>query len=233
MYLAVGVAGALIIATPSIPAGADNWSLGSAAHADASAVVATRALATTEVPRTFESAVVPIGGSHGRLTSAYGYRLSSRSRRRRFHAGVDFDAPRGVRVQNVRAGVVEAVPRNRERHTGYDGYGNAVVVRHDDEGVWVLYAHLQTVAVRPGDRVEAGQLLGTSGRTSNRKFPHLGPHLHLEVRVATPEGETPFPGVYRRYNVNPRCWFARHGLYYDAHGELGPKANAPLARCRQ
>ncbi|MBC7171947.1 MAG: M23 family metallopeptidase [Polyangiaceae bacterium] len=174
-------------------------------------------------------ALMPV---RGRLTSGYGVRMSRRSERRRFHAGVDFEAKRGVPVRSVRGGIVEAVPRNRERGTGFGGYGNAVIVRHEDEGVWVLYAHLDSTNVRPGDEVAPGQVIGRAGRTSNRRFRSMAPHLHLEVRVATPEGASPFPGSYRRYNVDPRCWFARHGLYYGSEGE--PEAHpVPLpARCR-
>ncbi len=229
LYVAAVVVGATVAAMPVPSAGARHET--PVRRASARAPVVTSA--HREAPLGIADAVVPIDAPHGRLSSAYGYRMSNRSRRRRFHAGVDFEAPRGARVHSVRAGRVEAVPRNRERRTGFDGYGNAVIVRHDDDGVWVLYAHLESVAVRPGDRVGAGTLLGTAGRTSNRKFPSMAPHLHLEVRVATPEGTSPFPGQYRRHNVNPRCWLARHGLYYTASGELGARAEAPLGRCRR
>lgn len=238
IYVALALAVVLAAALPALPAGADHGIPEPVVQSERSALVATSSLVAqpalgAKALASAVSAVVPIEAPHGRLTSTYGFRRSKRNGRRRFHAGVDFEAPKGVPVKSVRPGVVEAVPLNRERNTPYAGYGNAVVVRHEDEGVWVLYAHLQSVAVRPGDRVAAGQLLGTTGRTTNRKFPQMGPHLHLEVRVATPEGDSPFPGHYRRYNVNPRCWLLRHGLYRGEDGEPGPRSSAPLSRCEQ
>jgi murein DD-endopeptidase MepM/ murein hydrolase activator NlpD len=175
--------------------------------------------------------VAPVAAPHGRLASDYGYRMSPRSRRRKFHAGVDFEAPRGVAVRSVGAGYVEAVPLNRERDSGFGGYGNAVVVRHPDDGVWVLYAHLDSTSVRAGDRVTAGQLLGRVGRTSNRRFPSMAPHLHMEVRHATEEGLSPFPGRYRRDNLNPACWLASRGLHYDRRGALASPSEAAPLRC--
>ncbi len=177
-------------------------------------------------------AVPPVLAPHGRVSSRYGYRWRARQHQRRFHAGMDFVAPRGVPVRSARPGRVEVVARDRERGTGFGGYGNAVVVRHADEGVWVLYAHLSSVRVRPGQWLRAGELLGRAGRTSNRKFPNMPPHLHLEVRVARPDGSSPFPGHYRRFNRNPRCWFARHGVYYDVDGELASRPSAIHRRCR-
>ncbi|MGW9552685.1 M23 family metallopeptidase [Citricoccus zhacaiensis] len=59
--------------------------------------------------------------------------------------------------------------------------GNRVIVRHDD-GTYAAYAHLRngSAAVRPGDRVDAGQLLGQVGNTGNTSEPHL--HVQLMDR---------------------------------------------------
>ena len=48
---------------------------------------------------------------------------------------------------------------------------------------WILYyAHLETVAVRPGDRVAAGQVVGLVGRTGKNALPHRSPtHLHFSA----------------------------------------------------
>jgi murein DD-endopeptidase MepM/ murein hydrolase activator NlpD len=179
-----------------------------------------------------EPAVPPVLAPYGRVSSRYGYRWRARQHRRRYHAGMDFVAPLGVMVRSVRPGRVEVVARDGERGTGFGGYGNAVVVRHADEGVWVMYAHLSSVRVRAGQWLRAGEALGRAGRTSNRRFPNMPPHLHFEVRVARPDGSSPFPARYRRFNRNPRCWFAEHGLYYDQSGELAPEPSAIHRRCK-
>jgi hypothetical protein len=59
--------------------------------------------------------------------------------------------------------------------------GNFAVVEYDrsDGAKWrVSYCHLDSVAVRQGDVVNAGQKLGVSGNTGNS----TGPHLHLTVK---------------------------------------------------
>ena len=60
---------------------------------------------------------------------------------------------------------------------GIRGYGLTVTVRHG-RGLATLYAHADSLDVRPGDAVTAGQRLGSVGATGNAS----GPHLHFEVR---------------------------------------------------
>lgn len=58
-------------------------------------------------------------------------------------------------------------------------YGNTVIVDHG-LGLQTLYAHLSTVAVKPGDKIARGQELGRTGTTGLA----LGDHLHFEVLVS-------------------------------------------------
>lgn len=58
------------------------------------------------------------------------------------------------------------------------GYGKWVVVDHGD-GETSLYAHLSAVAVKVGQNVDQGSLIGSLGDTGNT----TGPHLHFEERV--------------------------------------------------
>jgi murein DD-endopeptidase MepM/ murein hydrolase activator NlpD len=87
------------------------------------------------------------------------------------HSGLDISGDRGQPVFATAGGVVE--------FTGWNGdYGNMVTVNHSF-GLVTRYAHLATMFVRPGDRVERGQTIGqigTTGRTT-------GPHLHYELLV--------------------------------------------------
>ena len=83
-------------------------------------------------------------------------------------------------VVEVRDGMPEETPFQPPVavHHPDDYAGNRVVVQIHP-GVWALYAHLQTgsVAVRVGDRIIAGQLLGRLGNSGNTS----GPHLHFQL----------------------------------------------------
>ena len=60
---------------------------------------------------------------------------------------------------------------------GYEGYGKIIVL--DLPGPYTaLYAHLANVAVRDGDHVREGELIGQAGCTGSCS----GTHLHFEVR---------------------------------------------------
>ncbi len=90
----------------------------------------------------------------------------------RFHAGLDLLAPLGTEVGAAAAGRVTYAGRLA------GGWGNLVVVAHVD-GVRTMYAHLSSVAVRVGERVSGGTVVGAVGATGDA----TGPHLHFEVRV--------------------------------------------------
>jgi murein DD-endopeptidase MepM/ murein hydrolase activator NlpD len=57
-------------------------------------------------------------------------------------------------------------------------YGNTVILDHG-LGLMTLYGHLSSIGVKPGDAVEKGQELGSSGSTGLA----VGDHLHYEVLV--------------------------------------------------
>ena len=73
------------------------------------------------------------------------------------------------------------VDRNQRRST-FDGggYGNYVIIQETSTGKCFLYAHLKanTITVKKGDSVSAGQVIGTMG--SSGDSGHM--HLHFEVR---------------------------------------------------
>lgn len=89
--------------------------------------------------------------------------------------GVDLALYRGAPVFSSAGGQVIVA-----RASGYNGgYGKYVVVAHSN-GTQTLYGHLDSVAVKEGDVMASGQLLGTVGSTGRS----TGPHLHFEVRGA-------------------------------------------------
>ncbi|KAA2285187.1 M23 family metallopeptidase [Arenimonas fontis] len=98
---------------------------------------------------------------------------------------VDLEVAEGTAVLAARGGVVmEAVGGFREggADPGLADRANLVRVLHED-GSMALYAHLREggVAVRPGQQVHLGQVLGYTGNTGFSS----GPHLHFAVQVNT------------------------------------------------
>jgi murein DD-endopeptidase MepM/ murein hydrolase activator NlpD len=125
--------------------------------------------------------VYPLMGP--RLTSDFGLRSHPIRKISRHHDGVDLAAPEGAQVRSIQSGlVVFADP--------HGGYGNLIVVQHSG-GVTSHYGHCKTINVKTGQRVRAGQLLGTVGSTGRV----TGPHLHFEIRrngkVLDPEAILP------------------------------------------
>ena len=148
--------------------------------------------------------------------SSYGYRVSPRTGRRTFHAGLDFLAPRGTPVRAALGGVVERVTRDHRGRTRFGGYGNAVVIRHAGGQLWTFYAHLDSVSVTVGEVLQTGALIGEVGNSTNHRFGGMPTHLHLEVRRARQGGRSPFPGPYRRFNLDPRAWLEVIGVSYGS-----------------
>ncbi|MEN9538282.1 MAG: hypothetical protein RLZZ126_517 [Pseudomonadota bacterium] len=106
-----------------------------------------------------------------RVTSGFGMRTHPIARDWRAHKGVDYAAPTGTPIRSVANGVVAFAGVQR-------GYGNVVEVDHG-KGKTTLYAHMNRIDVRKGDKISQGQHVGTVGRTGWS----TGPHLHFEFRV--------------------------------------------------
>jgi murein DD-endopeptidase MepM/ murein hydrolase activator NlpD len=135
----------------------------------------------------------PISGAFGEVSSSWP----------RGHAGVDFNGETGDPVFAATDGRVQYAEFN------YGGYGNLIMIMRSD-GTQTRYAHLDKIKVTKGDRVSAGQFIGTIGNTGDSS----GSHLHFEVRVGkalTPTNPAglwtgPRPGV----PAKPPAWACRN-----------------------
>ena len=87
----------------------------------------------------------------------------------RRHEGVDITAPRGTPVYATADGVIS-------RKQAQSGYGTSIIIEHG-YSYETLYAHLSRRAVKPGQKVKRGELIGYVGNTGFS----LGSHLHYEV----------------------------------------------------
>jgi murein DD-endopeptidase MepM/ murein hydrolase activator NlpD len=102
------------------------------------------------------------------------------------HSGVDLAAAIGSPVMAVADGTIA--------FSGVQGdFGNLVVINHA-KGYQTRYAQLSTLKVRHGQKVQAGETIGTVGRTGRSNVQD--PHLYFEVRSNTKLGwvaEDPLP----------------------------------------
>ena len=119
-----------------------------------------------------------------------------RSDGHQFHEGLDIRClrrdRRGEPTDPVSA-TTDATVAYINTHPGLSSYGNYVVLRHAIEGleVYSLYAHLSAVrdGLKAGDRVRAGEVIATMGRTSNTR-QRITPdraHCHFELDLVASE----------------------------------------------
>ncbi|WP_459794289.1 M23 family metallopeptidase [Arthrobacter sp. AD-310] len=120
-------------------------------------------------------------------SSPFGFRISPLSGKAGdFHLGQDYAAACGTTVHAADAGVVRAA--------GWHlwGGGNRVEIDHGN-GLITTYNHLDSIAVRSGDQVHAGQTIARVGSTGWS----TGCHLHFETilngRHTSPLGWTLIP----------------------------------------
>jgi murein DD-endopeptidase MepM/ murein hydrolase activator NlpD len=149
--------------------------------------------------------------AQGKLTSGYLVRRSDTH----LHRGVDIWAAEGTPLRSVNEGTVYGIYPDGVR----SGYGNSILIAHPD-GMYSFYAHLQGFAVREGQSVRRGQVIGTVGRTQARKGgvtsrPTMAPHVHMEVHteIRDWEGRRGYPQISENTpdRIDPVEYMARVG----------------------
>jgi len=115
------------------------------------------------------AATPSIWPAHGWLTGTFGGRSDPFTGEPGFHQGLDISTEKGQPVYATADGTVESAS-----YTG--DYGNLIVVVHGF-GLKTRYGHLSAFNVKPGQRINRGDVIGYVGSTGRA----TGAHLHYEI----------------------------------------------------
>ena len=131
----------------------------------------------------------PLPTGVGFLTSVFGSRPDpfggTDAGPRESHSGVDFASAPGTPIIATAAGrVMRAVESTNQ------GFGKHVRLHHGF-GYTSLYAHCRELAVKEGDYVTRGQVIGYLGRTGRA----TGNHVHYEVEFGADPSIDPMPYI--------------------------------------
>jgi murein DD-endopeptidase MepM/ murein hydrolase activator NlpD len=122
-----------------------------------------------------------IFGKYKPLASIFKGKRRKASGRRYYHQGLDVLCPRGTKVVAPADGVVV-----RAGSWNSSGYGKALLVEvaTNEGNLYVLYAHLDRLLVRKGERVQRGEVIALSGKSGNAsRLAEAEEHVHIEVRT--------------------------------------------------
>jgi murein DD-endopeptidase MepM/ murein hydrolase activator NlpD len=165
------------------------------------------------------------------VTSRFSYaRLHPILRIMRPHLGVDYGAPAGSPVVSVANGVVGSA--------GWSGEGGLMVHLRHASGYETFYMHLSSIAVRAGQRIGQGDLVGKVGMTGLATGPHLdyrvrrngSPLNPLNLLKSLPPGEPIPAGLMAEFAAERDRLMAR--LAHPVAAAPSPAPSAAAARPR-
>lgn len=121
------------------------------------------------VPPAKRMLAFPVAGKKSNIGSFWG---ASRDGGRRKHQGIDIFARKGTPVVAISDGVII--------ESGNTPIGGKVLwLKSSSHGWTAYYAHLDKKAVKEGQYVRKGQVLGTVGNTGNARYTPA--HLHFGI----------------------------------------------------
>ena len=116
---------------------------------------------------------------------------------------VDRQTHLGFDLASLAHADVPAANRGKVVFAGDFGiYGQCIIIDHG-LGLQTIYGHLSRISVKPGDNVEKGQIIGSTGATGMAG----GDHLHFETAIS---GQS----------VNPIEWWDSHWIKNNITGKL-------------
>ena len=117
------------------------------------------------------SSTPSIAPVRGILTDGFGGRSDPFTGEAGQHHAIDISSAVGQPIRSPADGIIV-------KSEWANGYGNVIYISHG-YGYSTRYGHLSSFAVRAGQRVKRGDIIGYVGSTGRS----TGPHLHYEVRV--------------------------------------------------
>ncbi|MDR3334503.1 MAG: M23 family metallopeptidase [Treponema sp.] len=124
----------------------------------------------TEIP-----SIWPIKGGIGHISFFFGQNENPFTGQYYIHKGIDLSTYRqGDPIVATADGQVVTIDFD------YSGFGNYVIIKHK-HGFYTRYAHMLTIRVKSGQRVQQGEVIGYIGNTGLS----TGPHLHYEVHIGS------------------------------------------------
>lgn len=133
---------------------------------------------TVESQQALARATPSIWPLAGWLSSGYGNRRDPFDGTADFHPGLDIAAAKGTPIRATADGVVTSAAFN-------GNYGNAVLIEHSS---WIStrYGHLSRFAVRAGQEVRRGEVIGYVGATGRATAAHLHYEILLNGQAINP-----------------------------------------------
>lgn len=114
------------------------------------------------------------------ITGKYGTHGSTRSGGTRYHSGIDIGSKIGDACYAVADGEVVMCKSTEDAKSTIGGRGRYIVIYHSNGNYSSLYEHLNSCSVKVGDKVKAGQKIGTTGNSGwQSKNTHYAAHLHF------------------------------------------------------
>jgi murein DD-endopeptidase MepM/ murein hydrolase activator NlpD len=114
-------------------------------------------------------AILPIKKGDFYVASGYKMRMHPILKINKFHKGMDFTAPKGTPIYASGDGIIFRAQRSKT-------FGQVVYIDHG-YGYKTIYAHMSKMAVKRGESIRRGDLIGYVGNTGLS----VAPHLHYEV----------------------------------------------------
>jgi murein DD-endopeptidase MepM/ murein hydrolase activator NlpD len=139
----------------------------------------------TEIP-----SIWPIKGGIGHISFFFGQNENPFTGQYYIHKGIDISTYRqGDPIVATADGQVVTIDYE------HSGFGNNLIIKHK-HGFYTRYAHLLTVRVKIGQRVQQGEVIGYIGNTGLS----TGPHLHYEVHIGS-DVVDPYKYIHIRSNL--------------------------------